>query len=130
MQLVRETAARVTPPRYATGSSHERPACHDGRMSTGRHYDHPLRPCWHCVYWAGACWGDAYMAGCRYGGAKACVADASNGCVHWIRETGVDDDGWQPAPLERPKATGKPAFKMTPVLNAVVKQIQSELDRR
>jgi len=88
------------------------------------------RPCWYCVHWAGPCWGDPYLADCRRGGDKACVADAANGCVHWMRETGVDDDAWVPAPLKRPKTPGKQAFKMTSELYAVVNRIQADLDGR
>jgi len=99
-------------------------------MSTAHHYDHPPRPCWYCVHWAGPSWGDSYMAACRYGGVRSCKANAANGCVHWMRETGVDDDGWAPAPLVRPKsAAGKP-FEMTPELYAVIRQIQADLDSR
>jgi len=88
------------------------------------------RPCWYCVHWAGPCWGDPYMADCRRGGSKTCKPDAAHGCVHWVRETGVDDDGWSPAPLVRPKTPGKRPFEMTPELYATVNRIQAALDRR
>ena len=67
-------------------------------------------PCWYCVSWAGPCWGDPYLADCRHGGDKRCVADAAHGCSHWMRETGLDDDGWRPVPLVRPRRPeGRPA---------------------
>ncbi len=65
------------------------------------------RPCWYCVHWAGPCWNDPAMADCRRGGMKSCKADAARGCVHWMRETGVDDDHWAPAPLVRPASPGR-----------------------
>lgn len=76
-------------------------------MSTGQHYDHASRPCWYCVHWAGPCWGNPYLADCRRGGQKRCSTDARNGCVHWMRETGVDDDGWEPPPLELPMSPAR-----------------------
>jgi len=60
------------------------------------------RPCWYCVHWAGPCWGDPYMADCRRNDQRCCKANAARGCVHWMRETGVDDDHWSPAPMDRP----------------------------
>jgi len=99
-------------------------------MSTAHHYEHPPRPCWYCVHWAGPAWGDPYMAACRQGGVASCQANAVNGCVHWMRETGVDDDGWAPTPLARPKSPADRSFEMTPKLYAVVRLIQADLDRR
>lgn len=75
-------------------------------MSTGSHFV-SNRPCWYCVHRAGPCWGDPYMADCRHGGVKSCKADAANGCVHWMRETGVDDDAWRPAPADTPMTPQK-----------------------
>jgi hypothetical protein len=113
-----------------TSACLERVACHHAAMSTAHHYDHPPRPCWYCVHWAGPAWGDPYMAACRQGGVASCKANAANGCVHWMRETGVDDDGWAPTPLMHPRSPADKPFEMTPELHAVVGQIQADLDRR
>lgn len=51
-------------------------------------------PRWYCVHWAGSCWGDPQMADRRRGGDKRCQAVAAHGCVHWMRETGEDDEAW------------------------------------
>lgn len=99
-------------------------------MSTRDHYDHLPRPCWYCVHWAGLAWGDPYLARCRRQKDSASVANAANGCVHWMRETGGDDDGWAPAPLMRPKSPADKPFEMTRELHAVVRQIQADLDQR
>ena len=99
-------------------------------MSTGAHFDHPPRPCWYCVHWAGPAWGDPYMADCRRDGREACVANAENGCVHWMRETGVDDDGWEPAPLVRPTSPERRQYELTPEVLAICRQIQASLGRR
>ncbi len=50
--------------------------------------------------------------------------------MHWMRETGVDDDDWAPAPLVLPRSPGDKAFEMTPELYALVRQIQADLDGR
>jgi len=113
-----------------TSACVEPAARHHAPMSTAHHYDHPPRPCWYCVHWAGPAWGDPYLAACRQGGVASCQANAANGCVHWMRETGVDDDGWRPAPLVRPKSPADKPFEMTPELYAVIRQIQADLDRR
>ena len=68
------------------------------------------------------------MARCRRQKDSACVANAGNGCVHWIREMGVDDEGWAPGPLMLPKSPGDKPFEMTPELYAVVRRIQAHLD--
>lgn len=58
-----------------------------------------IGPCWYCRHYAGTCWGDPALADCRRDpGAPSCGAQAERGCVYWERETGVDDDGWRPAP--------------------------------
>lgn len=44
------------------------------------------------------------MADCRRGGVKTCQASAATGCSYWMRETGVDDDNWAPAPRAPSKA--------------------------
>ena len=98
-------------------------------MSTGDHYV-PNRPCWYCVHWVGPCWGDPYMADCRRGGVRSCNADAATGCVHWMRETGVDDDPWTPTPVNRPRSPGPKPVEMTAELYAVIHQIQTDLDRQ
>jgi len=90
----------------------------------------PRGPSWCCARWAGPAWGDSSMADCRQGGVASCQANAANGCVHWMRETGVDDDGWAPVPLPRSKSPADKPFEMTPELYAVVRQIQADLDRR
>ena len=47
-----------------------------------------------------------------------------------MREIGVDDDGWAPAPRDVPKTpTGQP-FEMTAELYATVRTIQEDLDRK
>lgn len=71
-------------------------------MSTGSHFEHPSRPCWYCAYWVGTCSGDPYLAHCRRDGRDSCRANAPNGCVHWMRETGVDDEPWEPPPWVSP----------------------------
>ena len=90
----------------------------------------PDTPCWYCVHWAGPAWGDPYMADCRFDNRKSCKPDARHGCVHWMREPGVDDDGWAPAPLIRPRTPERPPFVMTPELYATCRRIQAELDRK
>ena len=121
---------------YAPGSGArlEPAACHHGAMiNADRGPAVPLRtdrPCWYCVHWAGPCWGDPFMADCRRGGQKACVANAATGCAHWMREIGVDDDGWSPAARDLPKTPrGKP-FAMTAELYATVRTIQADVDRQ
>jgi len=106
-------------------------ACHHAAMSTGD-YMRPEshQPCWYCVHWAGPCWGDPYMADCRFGGGKNCKPDAERGCVHWMRQTGVDDDGWSPAPLVRPQTPERKPRAMSAGLYAVCQQIQADLDAR
>jgi len=47
-----------------------------------------------------------------------------------MRETGVDDDGWAPTPLVRPKSPADKPFEMTPELYATVRRIQADLGRR
>lgn len=99
-------------------------------MSYGNSPPVGVRPCWYCVHWAGPCWGDPYMADCRRDGRKNCHPDSARGCAHWMRETGVDDDGWSPAPLVLPwTPEGKPR-EMTPEVYALCRQIQAELDAR
>lgn len=119
-------------PRLLTvaGSASEPAVRHDAGMSTGDHYKHPPRPCWYCVHWAGPAWGDPYLARCTRGGGSSCVANAGNGCVHWMRETGVDDDDWSPAALILPKSPDRKPFEMTPDLYAVIRQIQADVDRK
>ena len=90
----------------------------------------PHQPCWYCVHWAGPCWGDPYMADCRHGGRKSCKADAANGCSHWEREPGVDDDGWAPVELVCPKSPSAPAFELTAELYATISQVQAALNSR
>lgn len=86
------------------------------------------RPCWYCVHWAGPCWGDPYMSDCRQGGRKSCVPNAAHGCVYWMRETGVDDDGWAPVAIVRPKSpTGKPLLEDVE-LHGVVSRVQAQVD--
>ena len=68
------------------------------------------------------------MADCRRGGQKAWVANAAAGCAHWMREIGVDDDGWAPAPLAC--TPERKPFEMTSEFYATVRQIQSEVDRK
>ena len=63
---------------------------------------HLSTPCWYCAHWAGPCWGNPYLADCRRDGLKLCVANAPDGCVHWERVPGVDDDGWAPVEIARP----------------------------
>jgi len=100
-------------------------------MSTGDYTRPPKhQPCWYCVHWAGPSWGDPYMADCRRDGRRACKADAAKGCVFWMRETGVDDDGWSPTPLVRPRTPESKPREMTPELYAVCRQIQEQLDTR
>jgi hypothetical protein len=70
------------------------------------------------------------MADCRRGGRKSCHPDAGKGCVHWMRETGVDDDGWSPEPLVRPWTPEHKPGPMTAETYVAVRQIQSDLDRR
>jgi hypothetical protein len=87
------------------------------------------RPCWYCTHWAGPCWGDPYMADCHQGGRKSCVPNAGHGCVHWMRETGVDDDAWAPVAIVRPRSpTGKPMMSGDDLFR-VVNQVQSQVDR-
>lgn len=99
-------------------------------MSTGSHYSHLSRPCWYCVHWNGPAWGDPYMAACNHGGIKSCKADAANGCVHWMRETGVDDDAWSPPAQVLPTTPECRPFEMTPELLKLTRKIQAELDAR
>jgi len=99
-------------------------------MSYGNSPPVGVRPCWYCVHWAGPCWGDPYMADCRRDGRKNCHPDAARGCAHWMRETGVDDDGWSPAPLERPWTPERKPREMTPELYALCRQIQADIDRK
>ena len=70
------------------------------------------------------------MADCRRGGQKACVANAATGCAHWMREIGVDDDGWSPASLVRTWTPERQPLAMTAELYATVRQIQADVDRR
>jgi len=70
------------------------------------------------------------MADCRYGGQKACVANAATGCARWMREIGVDDDGRAPAPRDLPKTPTRRPFEMTAELYATVRTIQAEVDRK
>jgi len=99
-------------------------------MSSGDHFNHAPRPCWYCVHWHGPAWGDPYMADCRRYGVMCCKANAANGCVHWVRETGVDDDGWTPPPMVRPKRPDARPFKMSGELYSTVSKIQADLDAR
>ena len=54
------------------------------------------------------------MADCRRDGRQDCVPDAAGGCVHWMRETGVDDDDWSPEPLNLPWSPEAQPMPMTP----------------
>ena len=63
----------------------------------------PHQPRWYCTHWAGPCWGDPGLADCRRDGLKICKARAENGCSHHERVPSVDDDGWAPMALARPK---------------------------
>ena len=76
----------------------------------------------------GAVLGDPYMADCRCDGRKNCHPDAARGCAHWMRETGVDDDAWSPAPLVLPWSREPKPRTMTAETYAVVRQIQAAID--
>jgi len=47
-----------------------------------------------------------------------------------MRETGVDDDDWLPAPLNLPWSPEAQLIPMTPARYAVVQEIQAEVDRK
>lgn len=49
------------------------------------------------------------MTECSRGARHSCHADAPNGCAFWMRETGVDEDGWMPP-------RGAPSKTVFPVL--------------
>jgi len=70
------------------------------------------------------------MADCRRDGRLNCHPNAAKGCVHWMRETGVDDDDWSPAPLNRPWSPEAQPMPMTPARYSVIQEIQAEVDRK
>lgn len=44
-------------------------------------------------------------------GMKRCVANAPDGCVHYERVPGVDDDGWAPVRLVRQRSPERRAVE-------------------
>jgi len=57
------------------------------------------RPCWHCQYWGGWAWGGPH-SWCRRPEGGGVIAQPEQGCAHWIREPGSDDEDRAPARAE------------------------------
>ena len=49
------------------------------------------RPCWHCEHWGGWAW-DGPHSRCTRPQSPGVIAQPGDGCAHWTRQPGTDDE--------------------------------------